>query len=227
MNNFLLLHTSLKKAFVAIAQDDRVCAVIYNDFPKEHGSFLHAAVFDILAKQGLDGEQLAAIGVTGGPGSYTGIRVGLSAAKGLGYAWGKPLIVCSNLMALAATAFDRLQKRKAVYIPLIHARQSEYYTGYYDENATMIRPDSLQTLDRDSFSSFAQGEKIIFGVGLEGLEEVIGLQPLTDIADIAAGSFARIVSNNFFYKNMTDAENAVPVYLKDVYIKKGPHKLPF
>lgn len=221
MSNFLLVHTSLEKAFVSIAKDGHIISTKYSDVPKEHGSFLHKAIADILSEQGWLHEELSAIGVTAGPGSYTGIRVGLSAAKGLGYAWKKPLIVSSNLMALAATASDKLQKEKAIYIPLIHARQNEYYLGFYNEHADAIQPDALRVLNSDTFSSVPATKKILFGAGLENFKDATGLQPDIHVDEINPESFAGLVSKMFFYKKMTDAENAVPVYLKDVYIRKG------
>lgn len=219
-NKFLLIHTSLDRAFAAIVEEQKVLSVRYSKSPKEHSSFLHVALSNLMKENQLDSSGISGIGVTGGPGSYTGIRVGLSAAKGLAYAWNKPLMVCSNLMALAATAADHFKHAEAVYIPVIHARQNEYYIGYYNEKSTSLRPDSLRVLDQTSFSDLKDARKIIFGVGLDGVQEATGMIPLGGMDEVNAESMAAIISKMFYDKKMTDAENAVPIYLKDVFIGK-------
>lgn len=219
MSNLLLIHTTLDKAFVSIAQNDTVVAVERNNNPREHGSFLHCAIEKVCLRAGIKYSNLNVIGVTHGPGSYTGIRVGLSAAKGLGYSLNIPLILCSTLKGLAATAVDMLQGKDVIYTPLIHARQAEYYAGFYDKSVNNLRADSLIDVTKNTLDIGSERKQFIFGIGLEEYYRLSGNAPEYKVLDIEESSFARIVHEQFQEGILTDALSAVPLYLKDAYVK--------
>lgn len=221
MNYFLLIHTSLDKAFVALSSDGIIRSVKRSDNPREHGAFVHEAIHLLLEENQMQLSELHAIGVTNGPGSYTGIRVGLSAAKGLGYALNIPLVLCNNLLALAATAVDRIRDKDAVYVPLIHARQAEYYTGAYDYGLNRVREESLIETDKD-FSNMQTGKKyIFFGLGLDSFKQLTGAETYQDIEQVDETSMAKVISAKFSTGQVTSALNAVPLYLKEAFVRKS------
>lgn len=218
MSYFLLIHTSLDKAFVAISKDDTILGIQRNDTPKEHGAFLHVAAQSLLKEQNISFSELTAIGVTKGPGSYTGIRVGLSAAKGFGFALNIPLVVCSTLLALAATATDKMKNDDAVYVPMIHARQSEYYVGFYDQSLTTLRKNSLVRVDTEDMISFPGKEHIFFGIGLDYFAKASDSYKMISIEEVDALTFATLVWNLFKQEKYTKADSAEPLYLKDAFV---------
>ena len=114
MSIILNIDTSIETASVSIARDGIVQAYLINTIQKEHASFLHNAVKQLLTESSLDIKQMDAIAVTSGPGSYTGLRVGLASAKGLCYALSKPLITIGTLNVLATAAINASTCRKPV-----------------------------------------------------------------------------------------------------------------
>ena len=189
-----------------------------NDTPKEHGAFLHVAAQSLLKEQNISFSELTAVGVTNGPGSYTGIRVGLSAAMGLGFALNIPLVMCSTLLALAATATVKIKDNEAVYVPMIHARQSEYYVGFYDQSLITLRKNALLRVDTEDMILFPDREHIFFGVGLDYFAKISELYKMTSLGEVDAPAFATLVWSLFKQKKYTKADSAEPLYLKDAFV---------
>lgn len=218
MSYFLLIHTTLGQAFVAIAAGRQIRVVRENDQPREHGAFLHEAIGQMMQEQSLNYRELSAIGVTSGPGSYTGIRVGLSAAKGFGYALDIPLITCSTLQALAATAIEQVADPDPQYLPLIQARQSEYYSGLYDAKAKALRHDSLTLIDKEHPLIFTGARTILFGVGIDNNPEINGKAIRAGINKISPDAFAQLVEHLYQSGVVVSAGDASPQYLKDAFV---------
>lgn len=220
MSYLLLIHTSLDEAFVALTEDDKIIAVKKNGNPREHGAFVHEAIEGLVRDSNLALNRIAAIGITTGPGSYTGIRVGLSAAKGLGYALGIPLVLCSCLKALAATAIHHKADKSGLYVSLIHARQNEYYSGVYDHSLNTVEEEALVEIGESDFAdSLPEGNHLFFGIGLENFTTVTGIEPTLMVNEIDEQVFAKIIFDDFAAKRLTDAASAIPLYLKEVFIR--------
>jgi tRNA threonylcarbamoyladenosine biosynthesis protein TsaB len=173
-----------------------------NSIQKEHGSFLHLGIQQLCKKMNMQLQELDAISVLIGPGSYTGIRIGLATAKGLSYALKKPLIAIDTLTALAYTA----QKQDAYlwYCPMIDARRMEVFYALYNEQLeTMIAPTSL-LLTADSFANHLQERSILFvGNGaskwatMATHPHAIFASTTHDISGISALSYAHFMQQNF------------------------------
>ena len=104
MSIILNIDTSIETASVSIAKDGAIIASVKNAIQKEHAGFLHIAIRDLLLQSSLELKQMDAIAVTIGPGSYTGLRVGMASAKGLCYALNKPFITIGTLNALTVAS---------------------------------------------------------------------------------------------------------------------------
>lgn len=214
MKRLLLIHTTLNDAFTAITNDEQIVRVAENSIQKDHGSFLHESIKILFDEEKLVPGDIDAVAVTSGPGSYTGIRVGLSAAKGIGYALEKPIIVCSTLEALAATAYDEIRKA-GTYIPLIHARMQEFYAGFYNEKMEKIRPEGW--FDLKNGIDLQNGDRYFFGPGIN--PEIL-TEPdyqWLDIQKVNVQSFGISAFRKFCLGELTEAGLVAPNYLKEAY----------
>jgi tRNA threonylcarbamoyladenosine biosynthesis protein TsaB len=157
----LLLHinTALGNAITGISRDSEILASRENANQKEHSTFLQPAIREMLEESGTDLSKIDAVTVINGPGSYTGLRVGLSAAKGICFSLGKPLIAISTLEWMATpfkfSDFD-------VICPVIDARRMEIFTAMYDRNLVCISPPDSLILENDSFSEWLESGTVLF-----------------------------------------------------------------
>lgn len=170
----------------------------------------------MLQQHGIDIKNLDAIGVTCGPGSYTGIRVGLATAKGLCYALKIPLITCNSLETMAVSAMDLVKDNNAFYCPMIDARRMEVYAAVYNYRAKEIIPPSAIILNENSFTKFLDSHKIFFsGSGSYKFKQlsnhVNSVFLSQDISPVALASMCRqkYLANEF--ENVTYAQ---PLYIK-------------
>ncbi|MEO8862667.1 MAG: tRNA (adenosine(37)-N6)-threonylcarbamoyltransferase complex dimerization subunit type 1 TsaB, partial [Ginsengibacter sp.] len=131
MGYILNIHTATETALVSLADGPVVLGTLTNEETKQHAAFLHLAIDKILKDRQIAIKELEAIGVSSGPGSYTGIRVGLAAAKGLCFALNIPMITYNSLELLALSAIDFAKDKEGLYCPMIDARRMEVYTALY------------------------------------------------------------------------------------------------
>jgi len=214
MKRLLLIHTTLNDAFTAITNDEQIIRVAENSIQKDHGSFLHESIKALFDEEKLSPGDIDAVAVTNGPGSYTGIRVGLSAAKGIGYALDKPVIVCSTLEALAATGYDKIRKPGA-YIPLIHARLQEFYAGFYNEKIEKTRPEGL--FDLVNGIDLQNGNRYFFGPGINSEMLTNPDYQWLDIQKVNVQSFGISAFRKFCLGELAEAGLVAPNYLKEAY----------
>jgi tRNA threonylcarbamoyladenosine biosynthesis protein TsaB len=148
MANILHIHTTLPIAEISLSLDDIIIEHFVNNVQKEHANFVHQSVKQIATKLALI--NIDAISVTNGPGSYTGIRVGLAAAKGLCYALQKPLIALNTLEVIAAAAVDMVDENTLI-CPMIDARRMEVFTAVYRKNLEIVQEPEAKILTSESF----------------------------------------------------------------------------
>lgn len=135
---------------------------------KNHASFIQPAILKMMEQTGKKLKELDAIAVTGGPGSYTGIRVGMSSAKGLCFALDKPLIVINTLLVIAQAALEEQQAlgnqllSNTMFCSMIDARRMEVFASTYDANLQEIKESGAFILDDDFFNEFFINQKIVF-----------------------------------------------------------------
>ena len=140
MNYILNIHTTENRAIVNICDEDHVLSTMENETQNQHARFLHLSIQKLLQEANIPVSDLKAIGVTGGPGSYTGIRIGLATTKGLCFALGIPMMMYNSLelMAFSAT-IEHVENEKALFCPMIDARRMEVFSAVYDYNLAEIR----------------------------------------------------------------------------------------
>lgn len=219
MSLILNIDSSLQESSVSIARDGSMLHHLTNSSQKDHAAFLHKAIDEVLKNMGFTAENLDAIAVTAGPGSYTGLRVGFAAAKGLSYALAKPLISISTTEAMAKAVWTANGKQSGYYCPMIDARRNEVYTAIYDADMQEITAPHAMIVTSESYSSLPATENIfIFGSGAEKFKNIC-VRPnvlLKEYREIFS-TLASISFKKFKDKKFADLMNAVPVYAKEFY----------
>ena len=157
----LILHidTAVQTASVCLANDEKILDTLTNPSEKESASWIHTAIQRLLEADNYTLQQLDAIAVTKGPGSYTGLRVGMATAKGLCYALSKPLITINTLQMMAASA-DHSSAQ--LFCPMIDARRMEVFTALYDSSLTEVEPPINMILEKTFFEKWLEKFSINF-----------------------------------------------------------------
>jgi tRNA threonylcarbamoyladenosine biosynthesis protein TsaB len=150
MSRLLHIDTSLHTAHCAISHNGVVMADVYNGEQQQHAAWLHEAVRQLMEKTDTTGQLLDAVSVACGPGSYTGLRVGMATAKGFCYAWQKPLVTVSNLQLIAAAVVANAQNGHFIR-PMIDARRMEVFTGLFDNMLNKLSSFAAIVLNEKSF----------------------------------------------------------------------------
>jgi tRNA threonylcarbamoyladenosine biosynthesis protein TsaB len=226
----LNIDTATENASVCISNDDEILAIKNNETPKDHASFLQPAIKKIIAVANLQLSDIDAVSVTAGPGSYTGLRVGLSSAKGLCYALNKPLILINTLdvMAFAAIkefqttlykAEDQSQQINILFCPMIDARRMEVFTALYDKQLETIDVPASMILNEVSFAAQLQGNKIIFsGSGSRKFQTLVSHpNALFSAVQHYAVHLALLSLKAFHSNKFADLAYSEPFYLKEFF----------
>jgi tRNA threonylcarbamoyladenosine biosynthesis protein TsaB len=218
MNYILNIHTATETAMVNICNGPEVLATLFNQDTKQHASFLHTAIDQLLSENKIQMHQLKAIGVSNGPGSYTGIRVGLAAAKGLSYALQIPMITFNTLEVMAITAINEIKNEDAYYCPMIDARRMEVYTAVYNYQLKEIISPQAMILSENSFEEIAQQQEVIFFGN--GSEKFTLLAPhlkriFSKVNKISSDSLGEIAWKKYLEHSFADIAYSEPLYLKD------------
>jgi tRNA threonylcarbamoyladenosine biosynthesis protein TsaB len=185
-----------------------------NASQRDHAAFLHAGIQALLKETGMKISRLDAVQVVEGPGSYTGLRVGMAAAKGLCYAQSIPLITCNTLAWMAAGALG--YPKEILRCPMIDARRMEVFTAIFDAEGQTIMPYSPIILTSDSFNGWLENREILFfGNGSQKFREIC-THPNARFTEMDAGSreLIRLGIKSFEQRNFAETAYAEPFYGK-------------
>ncbi len=214
----LNIDTATKRAGVCLSQDGKMLAVLENFEQKEHAAWLHVAVKELMTKTGSRMRDLQAVAVTAGPGSYTGLRVGMAAAKGFCYALGIPLITEDTLRVMAFAASEQLPEA-GLLCPMIDARRMEVFTALYRQDMKELLPASAMVIDENSFSDWLNDHKVsFFGEGSDKCKPLITAPSASfaevgyDVGFLGILSFLRYLQGEF-----TGLAYSEPAYTKEFY----------
>lgn len=220
MSLILNIDTSTEAANVSIAEDGEIIESISNSLQKDHASFLHPSIQRILQSQGKHLSEFDAVAVTAGPGSYTGIRIGMASAKGLCMALNKPFITINTLELLAKDAIIHSPAHPlALYCPMIDARRMEVYTALYDHSWNEVLKPCAMVLDNTSFHQFTPDHTFIsFGNGsIKWKNTLKNIHPVFIENVNIPGAMAIISFERYTSKVFTDLVYSTPLYVKDFY----------
>lgn len=217
MNYILNIETSTKNCSVSVAKDGET--IICNEIAEEgysHAERLHVFIEDSLKEVGIVYKDLKAIAVSQGPGSYTGLRIGVSAAKGLCFALGIPLIAVDTLQVLAAQA----KVTDGLIVSLLDARRMEVYSAIFTPDLESKRLTIAEIITEDSYKNFEE-ELYFVGDCAEKCKTVLTKSNFIFLENIKYPSANEISALSYakFLKNDTvDVAYFEPYYLKDFMV---------
>lgn len=217
------IDTATNLASVCISENENSIAYCENNQQKEHASFVHAAINSILKEAGKELQQIDAFAVTSGPGSYTGLRVGLATAKGFCFALNKPLITVNTLQVMVQAAIMEKQLLRndinMLYCPMIDARRMEVYTAIYTREMELRLQPTAIVLEPSTFDTWMNNCPVLFfGSGSAKLKPLIWNKNAF-FADVKfnAKHLALLAAEAFSKKKFADVAYAEPDYVKEFF----------
>ena len=221
----LAIESSTGVASVGLFQGARLLGNINYHKERMHAQYLAPMIARLLQDLEVKAEELQAVLVSKGPGSYTGLRVGVSTAKGLCMALEIPLISMSSLEMLAWQVISFAKKQDALICPMIDARRMEVYTAVYDQELREIYPVSAHILTPDSFKDMLDSQSLIFvGDGVPKAIPLLAQYPkaicLTEVR-ASVHSIGKAVLEKFRQEEFEHLTRFEPFYLKDFVATKA------
>lgn len=219
MSLILNIDTALDTASVCLSDNNEVLQLLLNENQKDHAGWLNTAISAILRKTNKTINELEAVAVTIGPGSYTGLRVGLASAKGICYALNIPLITINTLKMIALATKQNEINDYNMICPMIDARRMEVFTMLYNYDLEEKNPPVAITLNEKSFSEILTEHKIVFcGNGIKKLQQIItSPNALFNNTVANASHFAKLSYDYFCKKEFVNLAYTDPLYIKEFY----------
>jgi tRNA threonylcarbamoyladenosine biosynthesis protein TsaB len=223
MSLILQIETATTSCSVALAKDGLVFNYKQVNERNLHSEVITRFIEEIISTAGFNYSDLDAIAVSSGPGSYTGLRIGISTAKGLCFALDKPLIAIETLDAMATGLISMnggyKEREKLLLCPMIDARRMEVYTAVFTTTGQKIKPTSASIIDENSFDDLLKENEILFfGDGAEKCFNVLNKSTnasfLPDFVN-SATCLTQKATEKFNNKQFVDVAYFEPYYLKD------------
>lgn len=221
MPSILCIETSTTVCSVAFGNENGLIVHKEENAGYTHAENLHVFIDEVIKESGLSRKDIDAVAVGKGPGSYTGLRIGVSAAKGIAYALNIPLISMNTLLNLCVEAKKTIQNSNLILCPMLDARRMEVYTALYNQadeeiestNALIITPDSLNDLT-------CKGKIILFGDGATKCAELIKDNSKIGIIENIMPSALNMIEysvDQYSKKQFEDVAYFEPFYLKEFF----------
>ncbi len=211
----LCLETATTNCSVGIAKDGKLLALKEDNSKNySHAEKLHIFINEALEEAGITSKDLDAVAISKGPGSYTGLRIGVSSAKGLCYSLDIPLISVPTLDLLAY----RLKDIQGVIVSMLDARRMEVYSAVYDSGMNQLRATQAQILDESSFAQYLETSKVHFiGNGVAKFEDICTHPNAVYHKEQypSANEMAEIAEFKYQKSDTEDVAYFEPYYLKD------------
>lgn len=234
MSLILCIETGTDICSVGIAKDGELISLRESDEGRDHAKKVAVFVDELLRETGIAPDELDAIAVGKGPGSYTGLRIGVSFAKGLCYGTKKPLLAIGSLDALTEVAREDYEAgiidcdnwENAYLCPMVDARRMEVYTEVFDAQGNALNEVSAEVVDENTYAEYRNAERpfLIFGNGAKKCEQVLKGAQYINVAPSARG-LARLAQEALDKGEMVDIAYFEPFYLKDFVVTQSKKKL--
>lgn len=219
MSIILNIETATKNCSVALANEGKTIAckeIAEQNF--SHAEKLHVFIEELLAENNLQFSDLNAIAVSQGPGSYTGLRIGVSSVKGLCYALNIPMIAIDTLQLLA----KQIQIEDGIIIPMIDARRMEVFSAFYDKNHNQIRNTQAEIIDETSYQEITETIHLV-GDGTEKFKNTLIDTKFVFHSDVvfpSANEMSQLSFDKYQIRDFVDVAYFEPYYLKDFVLSK-------
>ncbi len=220
----LLIETATESCSAAVSSDGNIIAFRESSGGYNHSEKLTIYIEEVLAMAGIESGMLDAVGVSRGPGSYTGLRIGVSAAKGICYALGIPLIAISTLDSMASHMAETLndynipEEKPILLCPMLDARRMEVYTALYNQKGERMTDIEAKIIDENSYDALTlENELLIFGNGAEKCVSYLNRTGIHFINNVKASArfMSQLAYNRYEEKTFEDVAYFEPFYLKD------------
>ena len=225
----LCLETATPVCSVALNENCCTIAMRETEGQNAHSEKITNFIREVMEVANIEYSQLDAVAVSKGPGSYTGLRIGVSTAKGICYAADLPLMAIDTLEAMAYGMKAKLGSQitdNDLLIPMIDARRMEVYAAIYDANLHKINDTAALVIDENSFEDLQKEHRLwLFGDGAPKLKKVFENQPNISIIDgfkPSAAYMLPLVDKALKEKDFVDVAYFEPFYLKD-FVAGKPH----
>ena len=219
----ICIETATNLCSVALCDSSGVLSLKESNDQRSHASMLTVFIGDILKENGIESSALEAVAVSKGPGSYTGLRIGVSVAKGIAFAASIPLIGIETTFSMFMGMRDRILSANdpdphLIFCPLLDARRMEVYYALYESNGEKIKDISAEIITENSFSELPESKKLVlFGNGAAKCKNIIARENVLFVDDFEMSAsymhspaFKALKSNQF-----EDVAYFEPFYLKD------------
>ena len=225
MATILHIDTAGEKAMIAFTKNKEVLASKENTVSNTHATFVQASIQELAALAKIDLHSIDAIAVTKGPGSYTGLRVGLSSAKGIAYALQKPIIGLSTLALLANTAkrSPLFESQGLQIFAMIDAKRMEVFGAIFNQAQEISLKEQSIELDTTYFENLVNNGPILcIGNGAPKVKNLT-THPSVFYSDLTYNilDFIELAESKFSLKDFEDTAYTSPAYLKEFYLKKN------
>lgn len=222
MSLILNIETATRSCSVALADKGGVITVRESHTGNVHSALVLSFIDDVLKGNNLMPEDIDAVAVSMGPGSYTGLRIGVSTAKGFCYATGRPIISVGTLHAMAKGLISRhLDHNHSRFLicPMIDAKRMEVYTAIFDQNLQLVKDVSALVVDNHTFNDILNSHQVVFfGDGTDKCDEILSTSQNAKVIhgfypsskDMAELSYTKFINEQF-----EDIAYFEPYYLKD------------
>ncbi len=220
----LSIETSSENCSVAISDNGKIISSSQSTELQSHASVLTVLIEEIMTKNSLKIKQLDAVAVSKGPGSYTGLRIGVSVAKGLCFGSGKPLIAINTLKSMMSglkielNDFSSRFTDETVFCPMLDARRMEVYMALFSKNGDEISETAAVIIDEVSFGEILENKSVVFfGSGSDKCQEIIKSKNAVFIRNftLKADYVSILAEEAYISKTFADVAYFEPFYLKD------------
>ena len=220
----LCLETSTAVCSVALVENGNVVALRESLDGQNHAEKITLFIDEVMKEAGIAYKDLDAVATSMGPGSYTGLRIGVSTAKGLCYAMEKPLIAIDTLAAMACGFLSQQpiansQQPTAILCPMIDARRMEVYTAFFNEKLDRTSETEALVIDENSFMELKQNNHLyLFGDGADKLAALFENDENITVVEkfhCSAAYMAKLADEAFTNKQFVDTAYFEPFYLKN------------
>lgn len=224
MTRILHIDTANQYCSVALSQDENLLGIRETAEKNAHSRVVTIYVDELLKSSGMKPKHLDAVSVSMGPGSYTGLRIGVSTAKGLCYALNKPLIAVSTLQAMALASISKMRSKRTFhenmwFCPMIDARRMEIYSAVFNHKCGLVRDVRPEVIDENSFANELEKREVVFsGDGSKKCVDILAHQPNAIFQPDVIPSAKFMISlalDKFNARYFEDTAYFEPFYLKD------------
>lgn len=221
----MILHieTATGNCSVSLSDEETVLASVELNEGYTHAENLHPFIEQLFKRTNLTPTQLQAVAVSAGPGSYTGLRIGVSAAKGICYALDIPLISINTLQILSAGAIKLIQEKDVLLCAMLDARRMEVYTGIFDNHLNEVKRTEPLIVTEDSVKELQTGKTTyFFGDGMPKCKEILknipGAKFINDLIP-SSTNMLNLALTKYKRQQFEDIAYFEPLYLKEYLFK--------